>query len=76
MIDAENFLSLLSKYTKSDSVRMEDVLFGSGLNLSSIGFTECIMELEEDYDIEIDIDDLDASIKTVGQLFKRLNAVL
>lgn len=74
MIDADHFLALLSKYAKSDAVRMQDVLFGSGLDLSSIGFTEFIMELEEDYDIDIDIDDLDASIKTAGQLYERLTA--
>lgn len=49
------------------------VLFGAGLNLSSIGFTEFILELEEINDINIDIDDLDNSIRTVGQLWERLS---
>lgn len=51
---------------------MDDVLFGGGLDLSSIRFTEMIMELEEECDVEVDIDSLDASVRTVGQLFARL----
>ena len=56
-----------------DAVKDEMVLFGSGLNLSSIAFTEFILELEEVNDINIDIDDLDNSIRTVGQLRERLS---
>lgn len=75
MIDKDTFLRLLRKYAKSPEAGMDDVLFGGGLDLSSIGFTEMIMELEEDCDVEIDIDDLDASIKTAGQLYERLNRI-
>ena len=73
MIDAASYVALLSKYARRpEPVVMEDVLFGGGLDLSSIGFTEFIMEFEEVHDLDIDIDDLDASIKTVGQLYDRL----
>jgi Phosphopantetheine attachment site. len=48
------------------------ILFGSGINISSIAFTEFIMELEETYDLDIDLDALDESVKTVGQLYARL----
>jgi len=72
MVEVEGFLRLLRKYSKAPDAGMEDVLFGGGLDLSSIGFTEMIMELEEECDAEIDIDDLDASIRTAGQLFARL----
>lgn len=72
MLDATKFIALLSKFAKSDTINMENVLFGGGLDLSSIGFTEFIMELEEECDIDIDADDLDASIKTVGHLYDRL----
>ena len=72
MIDQTAFLALLAKYAKTDSVSLKDTLFGSGLDLSSIAFLEFIMELEEVHDIEIDIDNLDASIKTAEQLFARL----
>lgn len=52
---------------------MDDRLFGDGLDMSSIAFTEMVMELEDECDIDIDIDDLDSSIKTAGQLFERLS---
>ena len=74
MISADRFLSLLAKYSKAEKIGFGDVLFGSGLNLSSIGFTEFIMELEEESGLDIDIDGLDASIKTVQQLFDFLSA--
>jgi len=72
-IDKGVFLSLLARYPRVDAVEDNMVLFGAGLNLSSIGFTEFILELEEINDINIDIDDLDNSIRTVGQLWERLS---
>lgn len=72
-IDKGVFLSLLARYARVDAVEDNMVLFGAGLNLSSIGFTEFILELEEINDINIDIDDLDNSIRTVGQLWERLS---
>ncbi len=41
--------------------------------ISSIAFAEFIMELEEETGLDIDIDDLDASIRTTDQLYDRLN---
>lgn len=72
MISSEKFLTMLGKYTQATQAGMDDVLFGTGLDLSSIGFTEFIMALEEEMDIEIDTDALDASIKTVGQLYAKI----
>ncbi len=71
-IDETLFLRLLRKHAKTADAAMKDVLFGGGLNISSIRFTEFIMELEEDCDLEIDIDDLDACIRTVQQLYSRI----
>lgn len=68
------FDSLLCKYAKAQAIADDDVLFGGGLDLSSIGFTEFIMELEEATGRDIDLDDLDASIRTAGQLYARLSA--
>lgn len=48
MIASEKFLTMSGKYTQAERVAMEDVLFGAGLDLSSIGFTEFIMALEEE----------------------------
>ncbi|WP_235841499.1 acyl carrier protein [Cereibacter azotoformans] len=75
MIDRAVFDALLARYAKAPAVSSDDILFGSGLNISSIAFTEFVMDLEETTGLEIDIDDLDASIRTVGQLYDRLNAV-
>ncbi|MGB0410368.1 MAG: phosphopantetheine-binding protein [Pikeienuella sp.] len=74
MVQADTFLKLLRKYAKSEAAGMDDRLFGDGLDMSSIAFTEMIMQLEDECDIDIDIDDLDASITTAGQLFERLSA--
>ena len=58
--------------TKAGPVSQGDVLFGSGLNLSLIGFTEFIMVLEEEQGIDIDVDPLDASIRPAGQIYARI----
>jgi acyl carrier protein len=74
MIARDIFDSLLGKYTRVQTPADGDMLFGGGLDLSSIGFTEFILELEETTGLDIDIDNLDASIQTVGQLYARLKA--
>ena len=71
-MDWAAFATALQPHTKATSVQQGDILFGAGLNLSSIRFTEFIMTLEEDLGIDIDIDDLDAKIQTAGQLYARL----
>jgi acyl carrier protein len=60
---------------KVQAVASNDVLFGSGINISSIVFAEFIMELEEKTGLDIDIDDLDSSIRTAGDLYDRLNVL-
>lgn len=72
MVQVDTFLKLLRKYAKSEAAGMDHRLFGDGLDMSSIAFTEMIMELEDQCDIDIDIDDLDDSIVTAGQLYERL----
>ncbi len=74
MLDWNQFSDLLRKYAKVQEIHPDDILFGGGIDLSSIAFTEFIMALEEDRGIDIDIDDLDVSIRTVGQLYDRLAA--
>lgn len=73
MVSSETFLTVLERHTKGQSVKMTDEIFGSGINMSSIAFTEFVMDLEEECDIDIDIDDLDASIVTVAQLYERVS---
>ncbi len=71
-MEVEGFLTLLAKAAKTDTVARESILFGAGLDLSSIAFLEFIMELEEVTGLDIDVDGLDASIRTAGQLHDRL----
>ncbi|MFN4159527.1 MAG: phosphopantetheine-binding protein [Gemmobacter sp.] len=73
MLPIDDFLRLLGRHSRSrDVAAAEDSLFGAGLDLSSLRFTEFIMDLEETCGIDIDVDDLDASIVTAGQLHARL----
>lgn len=72
----DSILTLILKYVKADTISRDDIVFGEGLDMTSIAFTEFVMSFEETYDVDIDIDDLDESIKTVGQLADRLQAYL
>jgi acyl carrier protein len=73
MMDWDQFSTLLAKYAKVPAVTSADVLFRTGLDMASIAFTEFVMELEEITGLDIDLDSLDASIETVGQLYNRLS---
>jgi acyl carrier protein len=68
----ESFVLLLEKFVKKRPLERNDILFGSGIDISSILFIEFIMTIEEEFDMDIDVDDLDASIRTVGQLYDRI----
>ncbi|GLS80852.1 acyl carrier protein [Paracoccus marinus] len=73
MLDRATFDRLLSKYAKVDEVRDADPLFAEGLDFSSIGFTEFVMAIEDETGLDIDPDELDHSIRTVGQLYDHLS---
>ena len=68
----QQFSLILTPFSNAKRIEQDDVLFGSGLDLSSIRFTEFIMTLEEELAIDIDVDDLDGSIVTAGQLYHRI----
>lgn len=72
MIDWSSFAQALARAAGREAVQPAEVLFGEGLDLSSIAFTEFIMDLEEEHGLDIDVDDLDAGIVTAGQLFDRI----
>ena len=72
MTNWPTFAKTLAAFGKAGPVSQGDVLFGSGLNLSSIGFTEFIMVLEEEQGIDIDVDSLDAPIRPAGQIYARI----
>ena len=64
---------LLKKHARVLEIAMNDEIFGGGIDISSLRFTEFIMDIEEEFGIDIDVDDLDSSIRTVGQLFDRIS---
>lgn len=76
MVQWDAFSRLLAGYARVAGVTSDDVLFRSGLDITSIAFTEFVMELDEVTGTDIDLDSLDASISTVGQLFQRLGGDL
>lgn len=71
-MDWDEFSLILSRFAKVETVSASDILFGSGLDISSIAFTEFIMEIEDRFNMDVPVEDLDAGIKTAGQLFERL----
>ena len=76
MTTEDRILAILKRWVKRDDVPRDILIFRDGLNMSSIAFTEFIMEVEEEFDADIDADSLDESIKTVGQLLARLESMV
>ena len=72
MVDWATFSSLLARFAKVAAVQQTDRLFRSDLDMASIAFAEFIMELEMATGQDIDLDRLDASVETAGQLHARL----
>lgn len=75
MIDKDAFFDLLARRARKPSVSENDVLFRTGLNLGSLMFAEFLMEIEDEYNLDIEISDLDASIVTVGQLYAKIDEI-
>ena len=46
MIDRSIFETLLAKFAKVQAVAADDILFGGGIDLSSIGFTELRLKFQ------------------------------
>ncbi|MAC76926.1 MAG: hypothetical protein CML66_02580 [Rhodobacteraceae bacterium] len=67
MSTQDKILSLLAEHAGVETVKMSDKLFGGGINLSSVAYTEFVLAFEEQFGVELDMDGLDASIETVGQ---------
>ncbi|MEO8244814.1 MAG: phosphopantetheine-binding protein [bacterium] len=66
------FSAILARRARAEAVSPDTILFGAGLNISSVAFLESIMEMEEDTGEEIDVDNLGLEIRTAGQLFVHL----
>ena len=76
MFEWAMFCRLLGKHARKDSIRRDDILFGAGLDMASIAFAEFIMDVEEETGADIDLDSLDSSIKTAGQLYDRISTLV
>ncbi|MBP9185011.1 MAG: acyl carrier protein [Fuscovulum sp.] len=72
MMQFTDFSAILAQFARTDNVKPDDVLFGAGLDLASVAFLEFILELETVTGRDIDVETLDASIITAGQLHERL----
>lgn len=76
-MDWNKFAAILTRHARAEGrldggVAPNTVLFGAGLDLSSVAFLESILEIEEEIGADIDVEGLDAAIRTAGQLFARL----
>ena len=68
------FTILLSRHARAQDVERGSVLFGADLDMSSVAFLELILGLEEAHGLDIDVESLDATVKTAGQLYDRIFA--
>lgn len=76
-MDWSEFAAIFVRHARAEAglvggVSPGTILFGDGLNLSSVAFLESILEIEEETGQEIDMEGLDPGIRTAGQLFTRL----
>ena len=72
----DRIFDLLAKHAKVDTVRPDDKLFSGGINLSSVSYTEFVLDFEDTFDVEVDMESLDSSIETVGQFADVLKTYL
>ena len=74
MPDWPTFATLLAAHARRDVVMRGSVLFGADLDMASVAFLEFILGLEEAHDLDIDVESLDGSVRTAGQLYDRIFA--
>lgn len=67
-MELKDFSALVAKYAKVDKASADDLLFSGPISISSIAYTELILEIEEREDLDLDLDSLDPETTTVGQL--------
>ena len=68
----DEFATIIARHAGVAQASRADGLFDGALGLSSVAFLEFILDLEETTGADIDVDRLDASIVTAGQLHDRL----
>ncbi len=76
MSKQDKILSLLAEHAGVETIKPSDKLFGGGINLSSVAYTEFVLAFEEEFDVEVEMESLDESIETVGQFIEMLEGHL
>lgn len=72
----DRILELLATHAKVETVQPTDKLFSGGINLSSVSYTEFVLEFEDTFDVEVDMESLDGSVETVAQFIDVLKTYL
>lgn len=76
MSNQDKILSMLAEHAGVENMTMNDKLFGGGIDLSSVAYTEFVLAFEDEFNTEIEMDSLDESIETVGQFIQVLEGHL
>lgn len=72
-MEKDKILEIISKFTKVDKESLNDGLrFKEDLHLDSIDLFQIIMEIEENFNIKLETEDL-MQIKTIGNAFDKIN---
>jgi acyl carrier protein len=69
-LNIDRLKDLIASHCKADAVLEDDPLFDTGLAMSSIAFTELVMQIEEETGVDIDLDLIDHRTVTVGRFFE------
>ena len=72
-MEKDKILEIISKFTKVGKESLNDGLrFKEDLHLDSIDLFQIIMEIEENFNIKLETEDL-MQIKTIGNAFDKIN---
>lgn len=63
-----SIVALIQKFTKASNVDEGMRVFGEGLDMESVAYAEFICEVEDEWDVELELDKLGPIDQTVGQL--------
>ncbi len=69
-------MKLLEKPAKRTDISLDDEVVRNDLNLFSIAYTEFIMDVEEEFGVGIDLDQIDIPMMRVGAMFDRLEQLV
>jgi acyl carrier protein len=63
---------MIQRFSKSDNISEDMRVFGEGLDMESVAYAEFICEVEDEWDVELELDELGPVDQTVGQLTDRI----